>query len=88
MRKTFTTAKDATISLTLNGKKKKTGMFTHKISGIYFKIKDSRYRVVLGLLFYKCGFFDGDFVSCLGFFFHFFPNSLTLITISLRFAHG
>lgn len=41
MRKTFTTAKDETISLTLNGKtkKKKTGMFTHKKSGIHFKIK-------------------------------------------------
>lgn len=44
MRKTFTTAKDATISLTLNGEKKKkkkgkrqTGMFSHKNSGIHLK---------------------------------------------------
>lgn len=56
MKTTFTTAKDSTISLTLNGKQK-VGMFTHKNSGmIEKKKKKSQYRVVLGLLFYECVF--------------------------------
>jgi len=47
---------------------RKTGMFTHKNSGINLKLKkkrrkDSQYRVVLGLLLYKWVFFDGDFVA-------------------------